>query len=290
VSETSFKPRPDFEQLRLARSETRDLDRLSAHYAIETDLASQLKASQRHERMSLYGQLYDRLFDSLPDHPQRTGRKAIRTEVIAAQVALLEPFLTRETTYVEIGCGDALLTKSVASRVQTAIGVDVTGRLIGDDKPEGFQFALSDGIHMPLPDGSADIVYSNQLMEHLHPEDAVSQLQEIHRILRKGGRYICVTPSRLTGPHDISVYFGYEPTGFHMREYDYRSLSAAFRTVGFEHLSALVMAKGKRALVPAKLAEFAETAIEAMPRALRGKLPTSNPAIVLAGVTLVGRK
>lgn len=290
MSDTSVSARPDFEQLRRARSETRGLDRLAAHFQIEADLARQLKASQRSDRMSLYGQLYDKLFESVPDHPQRTGRKAIREEVITAQIALLQPFLGSEITYVEIGCGDALLTKRIVGRVRTAIGVDVTERLIGDERPPGFQFALSDGIHLPLPDSTADIVYSNQLMEHLHPEDAVAQLEEIFRVLKTGGRYVCVTPSRLTGPHDISVYFGYEPTGFHLCEYDYRSLSSVFRKVGFKQLTALVIAKGKRALVPAKLAELAETVIEAMPAAIRAKLATSHPAMALAGVTLVGRK
>ena len=290
MSDTAIKPRPDFEQLRRARSETRTVDRLAAHYSIETELARRLKHSQRDERMSLYGQVYDRLFEALPDHPQRSGRKTIRADVIAMQVNLLAPFLTPDATYVEIGCGDALLTKTIAGRVKKAVGVDVTGQLIGTDKPSGFEFALSDGIHIELPDGSADLVYSNQLMEHLHPEDAVAQLQEIHRILTKGGRYICVTPNRLTGPHDISLYFGYEPTGFHLVEYDYRSLSAIFRKVGFTALSALVMAKGKRALIPAKVAAAAEAAIESMPRSLRDRLSTSQAAIILAGVTLVGRK
>jgi hypothetical protein len=30
---------------------------------------------------------------------------------------------------------------------------------------------------------------------------------EINRILKPGGQYLCATPSRVTGPHDISVFF-----------------------------------------------------------------------------------
>ncbi len=75
-----------------------------------------------------------------------------------------------------------------------------------------------------------------------------------------------------------------------MREYDYRSLSDVFRTVGFKQLSALLSAKGKNALVPAKLAALAETAVEAMPKSLRDRLASSRYAIALAGLTLVGRK
>jgi SAM-dependent methyltransferase len=286
----SAQIRPDFERLRRTRSETRSLDRLIAHFELESSLSQQLMSSQRTERTALYGKLYDRLFASLPDHPQRTGRKAVRTELIDAQLALLQPFLSPNSTYVEIGCGDALLTKAVATHVEAAFGVDVTERLVETDRPNSFQFALSDGINIPLSDNTADLVYSNQLMEHLHPEDAAAQLMEIFRILKPGGRYICVTPNRLTGPHDISVYFGYEPKGFHLREYDHRSLARLFRAAGFKRVSALVQAKGLRVHLPAGLAGFAETLIEMLPAPTRRHIVLNRTVMNLAGLTLVGRK
>jgi SAM-dependent methyltransferase len=286
----SARIRPDFERLRRTRSETRSLDRLIAHFELESSLSQQLMSSQRTERTALYGKLYDRLFASLPDHPQRTGRKAVRTELIDAQLALLQPFLSPNSTYVEIGCGDALLTKAVATHVEAAFGVDVTERLVETDRPNSFQFALSDGINIPLSDNTADLVYSNQLMEHLHPEDAAAQLMEIFRILKPGGRYICVTPNRLTGPHDISVYFGYEPKGFHLREYDHRSLARLFRAAGFKRVSALVQAKGLRVHLPAGLAGFAETLIEMLPAPTRRHIVLNRTVMNLAGLTLVGRK
>jgi SAM-dependent methyltransferase len=286
----SAQIRPDFERLRRTRSETRSLDRLTAHFELESSLSQQLMSSQRTERTALYGKLYDRLFASLPDHPQRTGRKAVRAELIDAQLALLQPFLSPNSTYVEIGCGDALLTKAVATHVEAAFGVDVTERLVETDRPNSFQFALSDGINIPLSDNTADLVYSNQLMEHLHPEDAAAQLMEIFRILKPGGRYICVTPNRLTGPHDISVYFGYEPKGFHLREYDHRSLARLFRQAGFKRVSALVQAKGLRVHLPAGLAGFAETLIEMLPAPTRRHIVLNRTVMNLAGLTLVGRK
>ena len=39
------------------------------------------------------------------------------------------------------------------------------------------------------------------------PEDAVEQLRHLHAALAPGGVYLCITPSRLTGPHDISYLF-----------------------------------------------------------------------------------
>lgn len=56
-------------------------------------------------------------------------------------------------------------------------------------------------------------------MEHLHPDDAYEQLQEIYNALIPGGIYICITPNRLSGPHDVSQYFDSIATGFHPKEY-----------------------------------------------------------------------
>ncbi len=117
--------------------------------------------------------------------------------------------------------------------MRRAIGIYLRVRLAGAERSPNLEFVLTDGITLDLPDGYADLVYSNQLIEHLHADDATVQLREIHRILKPGGRYLCATPTRLTGPHDISVYFREEPVSLHMREYDHRMLARVFREVRF---------------------------------------------------------
>ena len=78
-----------------------------------------------------------------------------------------------------------------------------------------------------------NVVYSHQVIEHLHPDDAVTHLQEVYRVLSPGGAYICATPNRLNGPHDISKYFDREATGFHLKEYTTTELYGLFRQEGF---------------------------------------------------------
>lgn len=282
--------RPDFERLRAWRGETRTGDRLAAHFAVERRLAARLAASGPNERSSLYAEVYRELFASVSDHPQHSGDRAMRLDRIAGQVAWLRRMLTPAATYAEIGCGDAALTKALAPHVAHAIGIDVTGELVVGDAPSSFSFLQTDGTSFDLPSSSVDLVYSNQLMEHLHVEDAGRQLAEIARIIKPGGQYVCTTPNRLTGPHDISVYFGMEPAGFHLREYDHRTLSAAFREAGFRRLTASVTVKGQTIECPASLAGAAETLVELLPGALRRRLLQHRLACNLLGLTLIGTR
>jgi SAM-dependent methyltransferase len=110
--------------------------------------------------------------------------------------------------------------------------------------PDNFHLVVFDGINLPLDDNSVDIAYSNQVLEHLHPEDAAAQLKEIHRVLKLGGQFICVTPNRIGGPWDVSEFFDRECTGFHLKEYTYGELNELFRSTGFRHVRAYVGGQG----------------------------------------------
>jgi len=289
---TSTTPfRRDIERLRSVNNEVRSPERLHAHYEIEATLASRLRNSQSEERGSLYTKLYSELFACLPDHPQHRIDPAKRQQNTANQVAFLRSQLRAGDTYIEIGCGDAAVTQALAPFVQAAIGVDVTPVLIGQaSAPANFRFVQTNGTDLALDTDCADLVYSNQLMEHLHPDDAERQLQEVCRVLKPGGAYICSTPNRITGPHDISCYFGHEPTGFHLREYDHASLAAMFRGAGFRSARAHITVKGRRTTLPVAAVSLVEQVLLRLPHALRTRLTQIGPVRNLAGVMLIGRK
>lgn len=192
---------------------------------------------------------------------------------------------------MEVGCGDAALTKAIAPFVASSIGVDVTPKLVDfQDAAPSFSFCKTNGVAFEIPTASVDVVYSNQLMEHLHTEDAAEQLEDVFRILKPGGRYICSTPNRLTGPHDISCYFGYEPIGLHMREYDHRSLSRLFRRVGFSRVLGNITIKGFALSLPIWLIAMAEAGLETLPRAIQSRIALSPVVSNVAGVLLTGMK
>jgi len=281
--------RPDFDQLKARNAELRSTERLLAHFQLETSLATRLRHAPRDERPVLYQQLYDTLFSALPDHPQNTKTRELGSDRITQQLGMLLPLLPERGHYLEIGCGDAALTFAMAPHCTAAYGVDVTDRLIDcSAAPPNFGFVRTSGVTIDLPAGFVDLVYSNQLTEHLHPDDVTEQLREIHRVLRPGGAYLCRTPSRLTGPHDISVYFAYEAQGFHLREYDYRDLARLFQEVGFRKMRAVVRARGKQVLLPVALMTRLESVIFGMPSALRHRILDISPMRHALGVELIG--
>jgi SAM-dependent methyltransferase len=264
---------------------------LREHYLIECELAQRLRAAPREERRRLYSELYDELFRRVPEHPQLTIKVSPETSRvrIKLQMDLLGRFVRPNSSFLEVGPGDCALCFHMAGQVRLVYGVDVSDEVTKCDRPPvNFSLSLSDGTSIPVPPGTIDLAYSNQLMEHLHPDDAMEQLQNIHAALAPNGRYVCITPSRLTGPHDVSRHFDREPRGFHLKEYSTHEMSALFKRVGFRKLRAAIGGKGTFWLVPIWLVTPFEHALELLPLALRQKI--ARRLNFLLGARLVATK
>ncbi len=281
------KLKPDYVAIQRRWKDTRPPERLIAHYELERRLADRLRAASREERSRLYSEVYSELFNSLPDHPQKAAVGS-RPHRIAKQVRFLRPLMGRGDVYLEIGCGDALLPFALSGIAREVLGLDVTDTLVDFAAvPANFRFLKTDGVEIPLADNSVDLAHSDQLMEHLHVEDAEAQLREIHRVLRPGGHYVCTTPNGVTGPHDISMFFDEVATGMHMREYDYRSLRALMLQAGFYPIKFPVVVAGYwLATPPYWLLHGSERALQRLPARLR----RNQLATVLMGITAVATK
>jgi SAM-dependent methyltransferase len=260
-------PRPAWEQ--------RTPERIRAHYEIERELADRLRGATARERGALYSEVYNELFRRVPDHPQLVSQagEARRRERIAEQRRVLQPFLRPDTTFLELGAGDCALSLALAPGIARAIALDVSDAIAGRrDAPANFSLVISDGQTVPVPAGCVTVAYSNQLMEHLHPDDAAAQLASIRAALAPGGLYLCITPNRLTGPHDVSAYFDDAATGFHLKEYTIAELARLMRAAGFRRVRVLAGARGRFALVPAWILAALESSLWAIPPALRRRL------------------
>lgn len=261
------------------------------HYEIERELAGRLRrAPSKEARRSLYGEVYRLRSELIPHHPlvRQAADAAERAAAVAPQVALLRPFLGPTTDFAEVGAGDGAVARAVAPLVRSATALDVTDALaLPTDETAGFEFRVFEGVDIGLPEGSLDLAYSNDVVEHLHADDMLDHARSVRRALREGGVYVCVTPNRLSGPHDISMHFSDTPQGFHLCEYTATELAAAFRRAGFTKTMIVLTAGGRRLspLLPSGVMRPLEALLGLLPRVLRRPL-----ARALAAVKVVARR
>lgn len=271
----------------------RTSEQIREHYEIEKELASRLRNASKQSRRSLYSLLYDELYRRVPHHPQLAQKASPeeKNRSVAAQMKFLKRFFGSGDVFVEVGPGDCALALAATRRAKQVYAIDVSDEITKASAfPENFELILSDGCAIPVPPNSVQLVYSNQLMEHLHPDDAFEQLANIHRALTPGGIYVCVTPNRLAGPHDISKYFDPVATGFHLREYSIGEMKELFLKAGFSKVRTYIGAKGFFLRFPVLPLVLCEKILEKLPCSLRRKIAQSAPFRVLLNGRFVGVK
>jgi len=276
----------DFPSAHGQRSDRNRAD-LRRHYEVERELGDRLRTLPATERRAMYGRIYNELFSRVPDHPQLTRKVSPERsrQKYLSEFRVLKKFLTPATEMIEIGAGDAALSRYAAGFVRRVTALDVSDAILKDIAiPDNMRMVVFDGCDIPVEGGSIDVAYSNQVIEHLHPEDAALQARSILRALKPGGCYVCLTPNRLNGPHDISMYFDTVATGLHMKEYTYRELDGFFRGLGFDRTRACVGLKGRFALVPIWCVGVFETALSLLPVRMRiavGRTPLFERLLVI---------
>jgi SAM-dependent methyltransferase len=202
----------------------------------------------------LYSSVYDEWYQRVPSNPMRSQRQRAEytRSYVASQLSFLRPVLRRDSTFLEIGAGDCALAFEVAKRVAKVYAIDASDEITRSARrPRNFELVISDGRSVPVPAGSVHVAYSNQLMEHLHPDAALEQVGNVYQAVAPGGSYVCVAPNRINGPHDISQYFDEVATGFHLKEYTNADSARCFGLRGSgpsqntsEHAGSLCVAHG----------------------------------------------
>lgn len=104
---------------------------------------------------------------------------------------------------VDLGCGMGTFTIEAAARGATALGVDPAPAAVRAAQAvaalENVRFAnfvQGDAVHLPLRDGTADIMLAADLTEHLDDVTLARMLREAVRVLATDGRLVLYTPDR----------------------------------------------------------------------------------------------
>ena len=112
------------------------------------------------------------------DHPYRKFERQVGA-LIGPQTRVL----------LDAGCGRTVpVLKKYLGKVERLIGVELVDFT---DVPPGIEVPNADLAHLPLEDGSVDLIMSRSVFEHLTEPEAV--YAELARVLKPGGRLVFLT-------------------------------------------------------------------------------------------------
>lgn len=144
----------------------------------------------------------------------------------------------------EIGSGKGDMISYLATIGHKCQGTEITrerGKIHVRENPN-LSWDISDGVHFErfeIP-GSYNVVVSDQVIEHIHPDDLSEHFKGVLSILSKDGKYIFATPHVWYGPWDISKVFKYDKAmGMHLKEYTYQEIKELSAAAGFRQIYAV---------------------------------------------------
>jgi 2-polyprenyl-3-methyl-5-hydroxy-6-metoxy-1,4-benzoquinol methylase len=260
------------------------------HFELEKKLANELRNSTLQDRKVLYKRVYNDLFSTYPEITH--GVNATPEDRMNWQLKLLKRLFDKEKVLMEIGAGDCLLSKELAKHYKKIIAYEVADSIpFVEGKPDNFELKIFNGFDMTEPADTYDIIYSNQVFEHLHPDDTQPLLRAYHTFLKSDGRLVIVTPHKLTGPHDISRDFCDDAEGFHLKEYTYQELRAQLRATGYKNIKGYIgYSKLGYIGLGISFMVFLEKAYNGLPKFMKKKLRHSSILFNLFGLKIIAKK
>jgi len=223
---------------------TEDNQLIKQHYLLEKRLARQILNSSRHNRTQVTIEAYAELFANVPWHPALSRSAEVEQEYLEEKWILFGHLFGPHSNVLEIGAGNGNWTRFLAQKTTgRCVGIDISEEILTrkPDDPSNLELYIMDAVELDFPTNTFDLAISDQLIEHLHPDDIAQHLARVYRVLKENGVYGFRTPSRLTGPHDISMYFDDVPTGFHLKEWIYGELVDSLRTAGFRKIRTMIL-------------------------------------------------
>ena len=212
------------------------------HWELERRLTEELLASTPENRWEVFERCYNTLFTELEWLNEIVDAGA------AERIAEFFPdwllLIGRPPKKVyEVGSGKARLILFLAEQGFECRATEITrerGEKWAATHPN-LTWGASDGVHLGEfePPNSYDVVISDQVIEHMHPDDVLDHFRGVLTILVNGGRYIFSVPHVSVGPTDVSRVFGYDkPKGMHLKEYTYGEIAKLAKQAGFKRVQA----------------------------------------------------
>ncbi len=131
----------------------------------------------------------------------------------------------RPGTALDVGAAGGGNTRVLRRMGWRAIALEYGAEGAGVARERGLATLRGDATALPVADSSIDLVVAFDVLEHLDDDGAA--VREVHRVLRRGGRYLVAVPCdpRLWSAHDEAVG--------HVRRYTRAGLTSLLVRGGF---------------------------------------------------------
>ncbi|MGB3831934.1 MAG: class I SAM-dependent methyltransferase [Mesorhizobium sp.] len=117
--------------------------------------------------------------------------------------------LTQDSIVLDLGAGAGIVSQmNFRGHAARICGVDLDRRV--EQNPFLDEGRVADGQSIPYPDAVFDIVFSDNVLEHL--AEPVKVFAEVRRVLKPGGRFLFKTPNKW---HYMPLISALTPHSFH---------------------------------------------------------------------------
>lgn len=141
---------------------------------------------------------------------------------------------------LDLGCGEGYFLESISRQLKhkSLVGIDVSIPPLSKNHQD-IEFILSNIIRFDIK-RQFDVVFSDQVLEHIAPADLNIHLESVKSSLKSKGLFIVNLPNRLFGPCDVTRIIDFSYTGktisqgTHLNESTYGELIPVLAHNGFQ--------------------------------------------------------
>lgn len=212
----------------------------AAQFELERVLRNKILCSSKEDCAAAIDAAYRELFEKFPGHSRLAGTLAAMEVGARLGARLILPLSKRGSTILEVGCGRGAVLMMLAREGRICTGVEPSRDMLEWCQRNNVNAVPGVADRLDFPDDSFDLVFSQEMLEHLPPKHVPCHFAEAFRVLRPNGILSVETPNRRTGPHDVSRGFTRVAQGLHLKEWTVREVIRLFREAGFVEIRGLL--------------------------------------------------
>jgi SAM-dependent methyltransferase len=225
-------------------------DMILKHWDLEKELTRRLLNSKADNRLETFESCYSTLYSELKwlnEYVDKGTSRSAKEREFKKWLELIGPPSTQRI--YEVGSGKAELISFIAQHGYPCTATEITRERGKKHSTSNITWKGSDGVHLGRYEQheSFDVVISDQMIEHIHPDDTQEHFCGVYDILEPRGRYIFRVPHRFTGPHDVSRIFKCKKAlGMHLRELTFGETRSLAKAAGFTELGVVLIDSGRK--------------------------------------------